>query len=56
MIREAGFESIEILSEAPFSAELVVQSGEEVAVPEGLVASIGVSAVRPSDESQGLAP
>jgi arsenite methyltransferase len=47
MIREAGFSTVEVLSEAPFTDELVVESeGENVVVPEGVVVSISVSAVR----------
>lgn len=52
MIRDAGFESIEVLSAAPFTDDLVVQRGDqEVVVPEGVVVSVSVSAVRP-DHSQ----
>ncbi len=47
MIREAGFEAIDVLSEAPFAEELIVKVGdEEVMVPEGVGVSISVSAVR----------
>ena len=47
MIRDAGFDRVTIVSEAPFTDELVVKNGnEETVVPAGVVVSIGVSAVR----------
>ena len=48
MIRDAGFESIEIVSEAPFTDQLIVTTGDEEAiVPEGVVVNVSVSATRP---------
>ena len=48
MIKDAGFEGIRIESESPFSGDLVVKNGdEEVVVPEGVVVSISVTAVKP---------
>ena len=47
MMRDAGFETIEVLSETPFTDELPVKNGdEEVIVLEGVVMSVSVSAVR----------
>ena len=47
LMRDAGFDSIEVLSETPFTDELFVKNGdEEVIVPEGVVMSVSVSAVR----------
>lgn len=47
LMRDAGFDSIEVLSETPFTDELLVKNGdEEVIVPEGVVMSVSVSAVR----------
>jgi len=48
MIREAGFERVEVLSEKPFGDALIVRTDdEEIIVPEGVVVSISVSAIRP---------
>jgi arsenite methyltransferase len=47
MMRNAGFESIEILSEAPFTEDLIMKNGnEEIIVPKGVVVSVGVSALK----------
>ncbi len=48
MIRNAGFQDVRVESEAPFTGDLVVNAGDEpVVVPDGVVVSISVSAVRP---------
>lgn len=48
MIADAGFSDIRVLSESPFGEDLIVQTGDgRTAVPDGALASIAVSAVRP---------
>ena len=48
MIRNAGFTDIRVETETPFGDDLVVKTAdEEVTVPEGVVVSVGVAAVKP---------
>jgi SAM-dependent methyltransferase len=47
MLRDAGFERIQVLSETAFTSDLVVRTGDEgIVVPSGVVVSISVAAVR----------
>lgn len=48
MVGDAGFEKVDIATEATFSDNLVVQAGnEKITVPEGVLVSISLSAVKP---------
>jgi SAM-dependent methyltransferase len=48
MMKDAGFDHIRIESESPFSEDRIVKNGDdEVVLPEGVVTSISVTAVKP---------
>ena len=49
LMRDAGFESIEIVSENEFTSDLVVRNeeDEDIEIPAGVVVSVGIRAVKP---------